>query len=195
MLSLADTPPETNAVLGDSEIGWLAAAVIPGKEKDAARRMMACGSRLFFFLPYQAYVTESRNTVYKPLFPGYIFVGQRIPAYVRRKKLHDFIPAMDLPQASSLAFGTKRVSALLAPPSQSQLRETLVRLAETDPLIREIREDFPQKGERVRFKDEHPLRGMEGIADEGYRRVWIRVEVFGRVTPIQVDREMLEPVC
>lgn len=172
MLSKTEIPPETNCPdLLAPELVWYVAYTKWNQEKEVARTI-GC----FYFLPYEASRSKSRNLVLKPLFPQYIFVG-----------------AEGNLAASFAAFATDEVQSVLSP-MQHEIRKDLQFLAAGTPETRHIRREPPvrlREGQRVRFRQGHPYAGTVGVVSVRERRVYVELLSLGQLISVETDPENL----
>jgi transcription antitermination factor NusG len=177
MLSLADTPPETNAPnLLNPRIGWIVALVKTNHEKDTARKLDA--SDCTYYLPYEKTKTKSRNTVLKPKFSGYIFVGQHFGGR------YPLVKAPNMADAIAAVRSTRNVLSIMPVIDQFRMRLEIYMMSGRDVLPAHT---FT-KGQRVAFTDETELNGVVGVVDgTNDSRVIVNFECMGMPISLKVE--------
>src|SRR3954471_17289913 len=150
---LTEIPPETNAPdILDESVAWCVAQPYPGQEKEVARGLLPIPG-IVYFLPYAIHRTKNRNAVHKPLFAGYIFVGQTERAGV-------YIPSQDYlapKEAVRAIFDTRKCQRSILPiTDQTRFRSELATLQKTRP---EAVVPLPKTGDPVKIQPPHALAG------------------------------------
>jgi transcription antitermination factor NusG len=116
-------------------------------------------------------------TVYKPVFPGYVFL--RFPPDQKLTVLKSNLAVRILPVEKQERFYKELM----------QVRYAL----EIDPTL-DASAAF-QAGRRVQIKS-GPFQGVEGVVQvvKGKTKVVLNVEIIGRALAVEVGMELLEPV-
>lgn len=159
-------------------MSWCVVHLRPRCEKKAASHCSANGIEHYLPLREETKVYQRRKvTVYKPIFPGYIFVSGD----------HD--------QRTTL-LESNAVVSFIDPPDESRLIHELdqVRKAlEADPRLEAC--NAITRGRLVRIIG-GPFMGVEGLVASirSKTKVCLNVEMIGQAVPVEVDRDYLEPI-
>lgn len=161
------------------ELPWFALAVVPRKEKAAARTLRIRGYEEFLPLYSMRRKWSDRvKTVEEPLFPGYVFCrldpALRLPILKIESVLH--------------VLGLGNTPQPLDPAEVESLRTVCASGIQAVPC------PYLTAGNKVRVND-GPLTGVEGIiVDAQETRLILSVSLLQRSVSVTVDREWIEPV-
>lgn len=190
-LTALESPPETNVedILA-VPVAWAVAQVRPNYEKVFVQ---ALPDNFPYVLPYVSYENASRHTTLRPLFPGYVFIGEFRGQFPSRKA----VPAT--PRAYSAARSTRCCnSPLLYIGNQQTLRLQLALLTSSSPETRRLEPEIVlRKNERVQFTHSSPYWGLTGhierweMNSQKVVRIFIRVETMGRVVSVETTMDKL----
>lgn len=199
-LTLDENPPELYIddvmVPVDSDVGplpvlgsgvggynWFVAETKARAEKSLARNLLA--KQIRYFLPYAVRRTSSRNRVYSPMLPGYVFVATPPDQ-----------SAAGVADAKEFCLSTRTVWNFIDARDQRRLRLDLLALAVRGAATEEVLPALlPGLTVRVISGD---LKGLVGTIlstdKDGRIRVLLDVQLLSQPISVPIQSETLEPV-